>query len=134
MSKIKLGKRPDTFKPFSVSFTLPDGSEGKIEATFRYRTRREFGAMLDDLFGSPGKELPQRTEADGAPKLTDYEALFARTSEANARHLLTALAGWSLEEPLTEESLQSLCDELPAAAAALMAGYSTACQEGRLGN
>ena len=127
MPKIKLGKRPETFKPFPVTFTMPDGESGSILATFRYRTRTEFGDLLNQMFANAGQEPP----ADGAP---DFKTLFGKAGEKNAQHLHAALAAWDLDEELTVENLKQFVDEQPAAAAALMAAYSAAANEGRLGN
>lgn len=38
MAKIKLGARPKNFTR-TVSFPMLDGSTGKIEVTYKYRTR-----------------------------------------------------------------------------------------------
>ena len=48
MTKIVLGKRPDTFKR-AVSFPMLDGSTGKITVDYVYRTKSEFGMFIDDL-------------------------------------------------------------------------------------
>lgn len=127
MSRIKLGARPASFKPFPVKFTMPDGSEGIVMATYRYRTRTEFGELLNEAFAEAGEEKP----ADGK---IDFQALYANIGNKNAEHLLKSLAAWDLEAELTLESLKELADTLPAGAAALMAAYSVACNEGRLGN
>ena len=47
-ARIKLGARPKTFK-HKVTVAMPEGGEGVIEITYRYRTRREFGAFLDGI-------------------------------------------------------------------------------------
>lgn len=128
MPKIKLGQRPAAFAPFPVTFKMPDGTEGTITATFKYRTRKEFGELLNQMLEAVGDD-------DGdAPGPLDYSKLFGSVSDHNAKHLRESLVAWDIDEPLTDESLRELCDELPAAAAALMAGYSNACQSGRLGN
>lgn len=127
MTKIVLGKTPKNFKPFPVKFPMPDGTEGTILATFKYRTRTAFGAFLNQVFGDAGEDVP----ADGKP---NFEDLFAKTKDKNADHLLLALDAWDIDQELNRESLQILADELPAASVALMAAYNTACTEGRLGN
>lgn len=132
-NKVKLGVRPETFKPFPVTFQMPDGTTGVIEATFRYRTRKEFGKMLNEMFAAAGKEKPE-VDADEAPKPVDFEALFAETGSKNAEHLLESLTAWDVDADLNKENVEEFCDTQPAGAAALMAAYSRACQEGRLGN
>lgn len=127
MSKITLGKTPKTFKPFPVKFPMPDGSEGTILATFKYRTRTEFGAFLNQVFGDAGEQPP----ADGKP---NFEDLFEKTKDKNAEHLLLALDAWDVDADLTLKSLQDLANEIPAASVELMRAYNLACTEGRLGN
>ena len=127
MTKIVLGKTPKTFKPFEVKFPMPDGEEGSIIATFNYRTRTQFGQYLDSVLSDAGED----SSADAQP---NFEAIFNKTKDKNADHLLMALSDWNLDEKLSRESLQKLADELPAAAVALMAAYNAACTQGRLGN
>lgn len=127
MSKVTLGKTPKTFKPFPVKFTMPDGSEGAILATFNYRTRTQFGQFLNQVFSDAG----ETARPDEKP---DFERIFEKTKDKNADHLVLALAAWDLDEPLNRESLQALADELPGAAVALMTAYNGAATEGRLGN
>ena len=133
MAKIKLGATPETFKPIPVKFPLPDGTEGTILATFKYRTRKGFGKLLNTMFAAAGKEAPA-SAADEPAKPIDFEALFAETGEKNAEHLLASLAAWDLDGELNLDNLMAVCDEYPAGAAAMMAAYSRACQEGHLGN
>lgn len=126
MAKIVLGKKPVNFKPFSVKFPMPDGTEGVIAATFKYRTRSEFGTMLNEIFKDANEE-----KTDGIP---DFEALFSKMGDKNADHLLACLESWDLGEDLTRANLAQLSDEVPAASAALMAAYRSACVDGALGN
>jgi Phage tail assembly chaperone len=127
MSKVTLGKPPKTFKPFTVKFPMPDGTEGRILATFNYRTSIQFGQFLNQVFDDEG-------ETEQPKEKRDFEGIFTKTKDQNAGHLLLALSAWDLDEPLCLESLQALADELPAAAAALMTAYRGAVVEGRLGN
>ena len=126
-AKIKLGQRPKTFKPFPVKFVMPDGSEGEIEVTYKYRTNKEFGSMINDTRLEAG-EIP---EVDGK---IDYKALHERIGRKSADHLLKSIEAWSLDEDITLAVLEQLCDELPAAMVALMSCYADACEKGRLGN
>lgn len=126
MAKIKLGAKPEAFKPIPVKFTMPDGSEGLITATFRYRTRAEFGALMNELGTATTPTRP-----DGS---LDFAALYRSITEKNAKHLLDSLSSWDLDEPLTMDNVLALANEVPAACAALSTAYSAACQEGRLGN
>lgn len=127
MSKIKLGSTPKTFAPAHIKFTKPDGEEAEIVVTYKYRTRSQFGQFLDSIYKDAGEVTP------AADKI-DFKALTEKTRDKTADHLLDCVEAWDLDDKLSRENLQVLADEVPAAAAALMAGYSAACTEGRLGN
>jgi hypothetical protein len=146
MAKIRLGNRPETIT-FTVKAALPDGTVGQIKATYRYRTREEFGAMIDERLAAaraqdaaaenayrlmveslpPGAEVPPRPN-------TSVGDMQRRACAANADYLDDILVGWDLDEPLTLPNITQLCGELPAMAQALMDSYRAACVEGQLGN
>ena len=126
-SKIKLGNRPKSFKRV-VTFDMLEGGKGSIECTFRYRTRSEFGVFIDKLMEAAGaKQQPDGDKFSMAD-------LMEKTAGQNAEYILDVLESWNLDEDLTKPNVQQLADELPAAAAAIMEQYRTACVEGRLGN
>lgn len=127
MSKITLGKRPEHFTPVTVEFPMPDGTTGTIEATFKYRTREEYGAMIDKA-GADAKPL---ATGEAAPTI---EALAASGVHGDAHLTFSALHAWDLDEPLTFENVYQLANEVPAAITALLAGYRRMVSEGRLGN
>jgi hypothetical protein len=110
-----------------VKFTLPDGEEGEILATFKYRTREEHGEWLNAM----NKDAPPDFVKDGR---MDFAAMFRDNVKRSAQDLLAALVSWDLEAPLNLESLTGMANEVPAAAIALATAYQRACQEGRLGN
>lgn len=124
MAKITLGKPPKTFAPVVVTFQMPDKTEGSIECVFKYRTRRQFGEFLAGTFDS---------KAD-ATKDLDFAALIGVAVDKNGAYLTEVLDSWNLDEKLSPETAAQLADEVPAAAAAIMAAYSAAVTEGRLGN
>lgn len=155
MSNIVLGKRPKNFAPCAVKFVMPDGGEGVISATFKYRTKIEFGEMLDSIFNADTQavaapapavaEKPARssrkTAAAAAPVVdplapfrVDITAQYRMACDRTADHLLLSLEAWDLPYPLNSATLQQLAAELPAATTAIMAAYNVACTEGRLGN
>lgn len=125
--KIKLGTTPKSFAPATVKFTTPGGEAAEIVVTYKYRTRSQFAEFLDAIHKSAGLETPKVDQVD-------FSALFEKSTNKNVDQLLDCVEVWDLEDPLNRENLQRLADELPAAAIALMAGYSAACAEGRLGN
>jgi hypothetical protein len=124
MAKIKLGQRPKSFKR-TVSFPMLDGETGSVEVIFKYRTRREYGELMDKTFG-------------GGEPFTDtdriMETIQARTCAANADFLLAIAESWDLDEPLNHASAEQLANELPNAIAAIFGDYRKAVVEGHLGN
>lgn len=54
-TKIKLGQRPKNFKT-TVEFALLDGGTGAIDITYKYRTRKEWGAFVDSIVASTKQE------------------------------------------------------------------------------
>lgn len=126
MSKIKLGQRPESFKHV-VKFPMLDGSEGAIEVEYIYRTRKEFGTFVDEVFASAKEEPPVGDDFSWA-------ALMDKTSGANADYVMRAVKGWNLDEEFNRENVQQLADELPGAITAIMDAYRAAITQGRLGN
>lgn len=119
-------ERPDNFAPFAVKFTDPSGGEASIKAVFKYRTRKEFAALLNDVFGST-----EKIEGDQI----DFVALTDKDIGKAADRLIESLVSWDVEGfPLNKANLVQLADECPAAIAAMWTGYRMACTEGRLGN
>lgn len=127
MTKVKLGARPKAFKPVTIKFEMPDGTKAAIEALYKYRTRSEFGELMNQLFADAGVERP-------ADEKLDFKKIFESGSDKNADHILASLESWNLDEALNRDNLRQLNDEMPAACVALMDGYRMACVEGRLGN
>ena len=128
MSKIKLGARPKNFTR-TVSFPMLDGSTGKIEVTYKYRTRSEFGAFIDKMVAGAG-DKPAK-DADEKFSMAD---LMEKTAGANADYILDVVDAWNLDEDLNRANVQQLSDELPAAVTAIMEAYRAAINEGRLVN
>ena len=127
MAKLVLGKTPANFKPFDVKFTLPDGQEDQIKVTFKYKTRSQFAAFLNELFQEAGEEKT-------TDEKIDFEKLFAKGGDKTVSHLTKIIAEWDFAEPATAESLRAMHDQAPAAAAAMTSAFSLACTEGKLGN
>lgn len=127
MSKVILGARPKNFAAV-VTVTLLDGSTGTIPVTFKYRTKKEFGEFVDAMMKDAGQEATTAGEEFSMARLQSL------TVEKNADYLLEALDGWGLDKDFNREHLVQLCDELPAAAVAIMDRYREAVTQGRLGN
>ena len=127
MAKIVLGNTPKSFKR-AITVDMLDGTKGSIECVFKYRTRVEFGVFLDSIFKDAGVKA-----ADADEKVIIAEVM-ARTRDTNAEYLIKVLEGWNLDEDLTVQNLQQLCDEFPGVANTIMETYRTSVTEGRRGN
>jgi hypothetical protein len=132
MAKITLGKRPVSFFR-TVSEKLVDGTDGEIGITYRYRTRKEFAALLDEFFGAqtaPADEAPADQPEAEAPAPVPVPKTIADVTqdnlEANVDYILKIAIGWDLPD--------DFCDEQPALALKIMTDYRRAINEGRLGN
>jgi hypothetical protein len=126
MAKIQLGKRPKTFN-HEFSIKLLDGTDGSMSVVYKYRTRKEFGALVDELAASADMEVAE-------PEKFSMRALMEKTTGKNAEYILRVIEGWSLDLPFDLENVQQLADELPLAAQTIMDDYHAACTRGRLGN
>jgi hypothetical protein len=141
MAKISLGKKPKNFE-YTVKFQQLDGTEGIIPVVFKYRTRQEFGAFIDDLNADRAAALFEAGEfvAGEAPAVPVKAAEFSMTQfmeetvGKNAKYILAVLDSWGLDIELSLESAQDLANTYPGGAAQLMESYRAAIQEGRLGN
>ncbi|MDR0275932.1 MAG: phage tail assembly chaperone [Burkholderiaceae bacterium] len=129
MAKFKFGAPPKTFKR-NIKFKTLEGVDENFDVTFRFRTRKEFGVLIDEM-SSAARE--RGAKARDGEELTLAEIMAATTGD-NGKYLLKALEGWELESELNEANAERLCNEFPAAAGAIMEAYRVACAEGRLGN
>ena len=127
MSNITLGKRPEHYKPVAVKFPMPDGTEGVITATFKYRTRTEYGALMTGHL----EGLPTALDGEDAPSV---EAMYVDGVRRDAGLLGKVLAGWDVPHELTDDNLVQLVDEVPSCVKAFMEAYRGIVLEGRLGN
>lgn len=132
MAKITLGKRPKSFKA-TVVFPMLDGDQGEIGMVYVYRTKREFGALIDETF-SPAR-IEQAAATEDAPEALSGSATQAmdRGLAANADYILQIAEGWDIGVPFDREHIVQLGDEQPAAVLAVMSKYRAAITEGRLG-
>lgn len=151
MAKITLGNKPKNF-PHEVTFPMLDGTQGVIEILFKYRTRKEYGAFVDEW----KRQREAQASADVQAKLKAHEAAAQQAKEAgaevpalelltqtemqaavvdgNADYILQIADGWNLDFAFSRENLQQLCDEEPSAGPAIVTAYRAALTEARLGN
>lgn len=130
MASVKLGQVPKSFKK-TVTFPLLDGTEGAITCTFKYRTRKQFGAFLDEMVAAAEATKASKPSAGGEPSMAD---LMDKLADGNAEYILRVLDGWDLADELNAANVQQLSDEMPGAAAAIMEAYRAAIVEGRVKN
>ncbi len=150
MAKIVLGKRPQSFKR-TVSFTMVDGDTGELTLTFKYRTKREFAALIDELSqpaaqaepaqdaqlsieGVPQPQALPEPAAEQPVKIPQLSEFMAVTIESQADYILKIAEAWDLDAPFDREHVIAFCDEQPGGALAVMSKYREAITEGRLGN
>lgn len=130
MAKIVLGNRPKSFKK-KVTVQMPEGGTGEITVSYIYRTRKEFGVFVDEVFKDAGVKPSGQTDEE--VKFSLAEAL-AKTTEINADYIMKIADGWDIPEDFTRPNVEQLCDELPGVAMAMIDTYRQAVSEGRLGN
>lgn len=131
MAKIKLGARPKTFV-HTITVPMPEGGNAQVQMVYKYRTRSEFGAFVDNLLLAAGS-TPPASQADDDVAFSLRQAL-EKTRDTNADYILQIAEGWNLDEDFNRASVVQLCDELPGAAQAIIESYRAALTEGRLGN
>jgi hypothetical protein len=127
MATVKLGSRPKSFARV-VKFKDVDGTELTAPVTYKYRTRKEYGAWVDAL---PAQPTTSDAMEDGKFSAETY---IEKMSEWNAGKIMQSVDSWGLDIEFNQASVKQLCDEMPACAEAIIAEYQTACIEGRLGN
>ncbi|MCG3784617.1 phage tail assembly chaperone [Delftia acidovorans] len=132
-----LGKRPETISG-TIEFPLPDGTSAKLECKFKYRTRKEFGVLWDEIAGATlalATAQQDTAKKDGEEAKFSFAGMFERGDAVNADNVLKYLAAWNEEFPaLSKDTLIELFDQAPAAPAALWDSYRQLCTTGRLGN
>ena len=127
MPTIKLGARPTSVARVVKTKDI-DGSELSIPVTYKYRTRKDYGAWIDTL-------PPQPTTADAVVDgKFSAEKYIEMMSAWNANKIAQCVDSWGLDVEFSPEAVKQLCDESPAAAEAVIGEYQAASVEGRLGN
>lgn len=130
MSKITLGSRPKNFKK-TLQVPLHEGESGSIEVSYVYRTRKEFGAFVDELLAAV--PAAAAAVADEGQKYS-LAAVLSKNVDTQADYIMRIVDGWNLDVPFSRANVLKLCDELPGASEAIIDSYRNAVSEGRLGN
>ena len=119
------GKRPKTITA-PVKFTSVTGAEVDIECTFKYRTRKEFSQLWD--------EIAEPVVGDSTDPDFSFAGLADKGLKVNAERTLKYVTGWPLELELNAENIIQLFDEEPDAPGAFWDAYRQALTKGRQGN
>jgi hypothetical protein len=123
MAKLALGKAPESFKKV-VEITNLYGTKDTIEIEFKYRTRKQYGELIDSIQSS-----------EKSSKKTDtYVDIITDTDAKTVEFLLSIAKGWDLEEPFNAENVAILVDQFPNATNEINDAYRIAILEGRLKN
>ncbi len=120
------GSRPETVTAVA-SFVRITGEVHEMVCKFKYRTRREFSELWDEISEA---KIPTATDGE---KFT-FALLADRGLEFSVERTLKFLAGWDLDIELDKAALLQLFDEEPNAAAAFWEAYRAALVDGRVKN
>jgi hypothetical protein len=137
MKKIKLGNNPKTFTK-DVLIVLLDGDTAPLKITFKYRTRSEFAALVDEGIDKAMASVEASKEyevADAAtPARTTFVERYAAVDKERVEHVLKIAEGWDLDDAFTEANLLQFEDENPGALHAISIAYAQAVAEARAKN
>jgi Phage tail assembly chaperone len=141
MPTVKLGARPKNFKRI-VKFKDLDGTTDlSIEVSYIYRTKKQFGEMLDaqiDIAIKEAEALEAKAtaavESDVPHKRERIADGYELATSKQVDYLTQIVDGWNLEMEFSRQSIEDLCDEYPAAPAAISNMYREVIAEGRTGN
>lgn len=141
MPTIKLGGRPKSFKRV-VKFKDLDGTTDlSIEVSYLYRTKKQFGEMLDkqiDLAIKEAEALEAKAEAaadsDVPHKRERIADGYELATSKQVDYLMQIIDGWNLDMEFSRQAVQDMCDEYPGAPTAISNMYREVIAEGRSGN
>lgn len=157
MAKLILGRTPKSFSK-ELSIAMLDGTVGHIKVEYKYRTRPEFAAFMDERLDAikteseaqmramadaakAQAEKSKQAAADGAElplPVIDFGVsqvqLDEKKSAGQVGLILDIVLGWNLDIPFDREAVAQLVAELPLAATTIIETYREAITEGRLGN
>lgn len=140
MPTVKLGARPKNFKRV-VKFKDLDGETNlSVEVSYLYRTKKQFGEMLDQQIEIAIKEAEAieakaaAMDSDTPPKRERIADGYELATSKQVDYLMQIIDGWNLDMEFSRKSVQDLCDEYPAAPTAISNMYREVIAEGRTGN
>lgn len=141
MPIVKLGARPKNFKRI-VKFKDLDGTTDlSIEVSYIYRTKKQFGEMLDQQIEIAIKEADAMeakaaavVASDIPPKRERIADGYELATSKQVDYLMQIIDGWNLDIEFSRQSVQDVCDEYPGAPHAISNLYREVIAEGRSGN
>lgn len=119
--KIKLGTPPKDFKR-KITIDLLDGTKGDVEFTFKYRTRSEYAALMDDTLNAEKDATAKKEES--------AKEAFERIGEGTVSFIKEIATGWDLEEEFNDQNIKTLIDTYPAVTVAASEVYRISILEG----
>lgn len=126
--KLTFGNPPSTFKKEVVASIFGEDGEltqVKFDMTFKYRTRSQYGELMDEYLAKSQAPLEGDVTVKG---VVDTKNSF------DVEAILKMAEGWSLADPFDKDSLTRLSDTYPAVIAEITEAYRSAIMEGRIKN
>ncbi len=125
MAKFTLARNP-TFRHVVMLPTV-GGDPVSVEFELKYRDRTELAGLYAE-WGERHKALKEKAEEAGIEQFT------ALLIDLQVEQLKAIIAGWDIAEEFTDENLRILVKSIAATPGAVLAAYSDAFSNARLGN
>lgn len=122
MAKLKLGSAPKNFKR-TIQIPLVDGTTADLEMVFKYKTRTEYGDLMDSL-----------AKIESEDEVKTVKDAYKRGNDADAGFILKIAEGWDLDDAFTKANVAKMVEEFPAAAAVIFDEYKNAIVGNRVKN
>lgn len=126
--KLTFGTPPATFKKEVVASILGEDGEltqVKFDMKFKYRTRTQYGELMDEYLAKQQKPLEGEVTVKGVVE---------NKNDFDVDAILKMADGWSLDDPFDKESLTRLSDNYPSVISDITEAYRSAVMEGRIKN
>ncbi len=125
MAKFTLIQNP-TFRA-KVAIPRVGAQPESVEFEFQYRDRTALAALYAG-WSERHKELGLKVDAMGLEQFT------AAQIDLQVDQVKAVVVGWDIEEEFTEKNIRILVSSIASAAGAVLAAYSEAYNQARLGN
>ncbi|WP_324727133.1 phage tail assembly chaperone [Pseudomonas chlororaphis] len=125
MAKFTLIQNP-TFKA-DVMIPRVGGEQVKVEFEFKYLDRTALAALYAE-WGERHRELGLKVEE------MDLKEFTAAKIDLEVDQIKAVVADWDIKEKFTEQNIRILVTSIVSASGAVLAAYSEAFNQSRLGN